>query len=74
MGKNDNQFAWNEIIQKLNEMEKNKNIDIIQSEQQTTKRNVSEICLEIDDIIKKQDIPFETYKQIHSLLYEIACN
>ena len=32
---------------------------------------VSEICLQIDDILKKQNIPFETYKQLHSLLCDI---
>jgi hypothetical protein len=67
-----NQFAWNEAIQILNEMENN--ADRILKKQHPKRKSVSEICLEIDDIIKKQDIPFETYKQIHSLLYEIACN
>lgn len=34
-------------------------------------KNVSEICLKIDDIVKAQNIPFETYKQVNSLLCEI---
>lgn len=33
--------------------------------------NISEICLEIDNIVKKQNIPFETYKKINSLLCDI---
>jgi hypothetical protein len=34
-------------------------------------KNVSEICLEIDNILKKQDIPFEVYKQLNDLLCDV---
>ena len=34
-------------------------------------KNVSEICLQIDDVLKMQNIPFETYKQLNSLLCDI---
>ena len=34
-------------------------------------KNVSEICLQINDVLKKQNIPFETYKQLSILLCDI---
>lgn len=34
-------------------------------------KNISEICLDIDDIIKKQDIPYPVYKEILNLLCDI---
>lgn len=34
-------------------------------------KNIGEICLQIDDILKKQNISFDTYKEINSLLCDI---
>lgn len=35
-------------------------------------KNVSEICLQIDGILKKQNIPFETYTQLNGLLCDVV--
>lgn len=34
-------------------------------------KNISELCLDIDDILKKQDIPYPVYVTLLNLLCDI---